>query len=277
MPSTPGLVDSREAEFLRRIERQYETSAFVSECCLIAGPADGEAPPRHLVVVPDDAALRARRTIGIRDLLRFELETCGVALLPEHRISGFDVSRVPLPRASGEIDRREVQRRWRQERQAAATGRRGTDDPCGGDIGARLADLVQVRRPGIAVDDTTHLDLDLGLESLERVEMLFDVERITGVTLDADRVWEIATFGDLVAAVRSAPSSPHAPSDIPDDPWQALLAGNPRLGPARGTAATEAHPVRGLHLARQAAGARRQAADRPPRRPAGNSCLVGGP
>ena len=229
--STPGHVDTREADLLRRIERQYETSAFVGECCLIPGQAGDGAPPRHLVVVPDEAALRARRTVGIRDLLRFELETCGAALPAEQRITGFDVSLHPLARASGEVDRQEVQRRWRHGRQGASTERGNPDALPADELVTRLADLVDDRRPGVSLDPNTHLDLDLGLESLERIELLIDVERTAGVTLDADRAWEIATFGDLVAAVRSAPPSRGTSSDTPDDPWRAVLAALPSPAP----------------------------------------------
>jgi long-chain acyl-CoA synthetase len=225
-PSSPDHVDAAEPDLLRPIERQYETSAFVRECCLIPGRAVGDEPPRHLVVVPDEAALRARRTVGIRDVLRFELETCGVVLAAEHRITGFDVSRLPLARAAGGIDRLEVQRWWQRERHEKPEGERRPPSP-GDGLVSRLSELVAARRPGVALDERTHLDLDLNLESLERVELFFDVERTEGVVLDTERTWEIATFGDLVDAVHSAAPSGRTRSDTPDDRWQALLATPP--------------------------------------------------
>lgn len=50
------------------------------------------------------------------------------------------------------------------------------------------------------------LDRDLGLDSLARMELLERVERRYGVSLSEKRLREIETIGDLLVALRSAPS-----------------------------------------------------------------------
>ena len=66
-------------------------------------------------------------------------------------------------------------------------------------------------RGAIALD--TSLDRDLGIGSLERVELLVRVEKELGVRLADAVIEEVASVGDLVTAVLVA--TPHLPEGIP--------------------------------------------------------------
>jgi long-chain acyl-CoA synthetase len=233
MPSAPSPRNPHDTrspdEVLHRIERQYTQSSFVREACLIPGPSSGAGTPlRHLVVVPDEAAVRARRTVNLRDLLRFELETCGVVLPAEERITGFDVSRGALPRTGGAIDRVVAQEHWRQRQ--LRTSRQGENhpaDPVGTDRFSDAASrAIASRRPDAALSRGTHLDLDLCLDSIERVEVLLEAERVANVVLTPERTWEIVTVGDLVDALRTAPAAAVA-SAANGEPWSVVLSASP--------------------------------------------------
>lgn len=215
------------------------------QACLITGPsADPDAPARHLIVVPDLQALRARRAVNIRDLLRFELETCGVVLAPGERITGFDVRFDPLPTASGTVDRAEAQRQWAHDRDATRRARGAAPaDQLGDDEAASaVRQAIGVRRPSLEPSRGTHLDLDLGLDSIERVEMLLEAERRAAVVLDPGRTWEIVTAGDLVEALRAAPRFLR-PWAAADDPWARVLDAEPATGASTAEVA-RATPVR---------------------------------
>jgi long-chain acyl-CoA synthetase len=229
-----GDSASRLTSDLERIESEYARSAFVREVCLVQGPArDGRTVPRHLIVVPDGQALRARRTVGIRDLLRFELETCGVVLAPADRITGFDVSLEPLPRIGGLVDRAGSEERWlARKANRAVSGPRGTrpasHDEFGHDAPARAAiDALKSRRPQATLSPDTHLDLDLRLDSIERVDVLLEAERLAQVALSPDATWEIATIGDLAEALRTARRRGPGPAPDDQDAWATLLAATP--------------------------------------------------
>jgi long-chain acyl-CoA synthetase len=77
-----------------------------------------------------------------------------------------------------------------------------------------VAKLLRRARPGIAaIPRDFHLELDLQLDSLERVELIANVERSFGIEIGPEQSARIHTFGDLVDTVaRNAPdqSVPHA-------------------------------------------------------------------
>ena len=232
------VSDNAAADPLRAIEAHYEESAFVARAYLIAGPgAAADGLPRHLWVCPDTDALNARRTVNVRDLLRFEIETLSVTLPGRDRVSGVDVSFAPLLATTHAARRDEAQRQFEQRRARAAMGGgtpagplpqgHGTlgDDRCAASAAAAIAS----RRPRFAVDASTHLDLDLEFESIERVETLLEAARLAGVELPRERTWEIVTAGDLVDALRRAPQ--REPDDgASGDPWPSLLQQCPADG-----------------------------------------------
>src|SRR5512146_1548758 len=61
--------------------------------------------------------------------------------------------------------------------------------------------------PPAAIDPRSRLDADLGFDSLARVELLERLGRASKVELSPDALERIDTVGDIVAAMRSAPSA----------------------------------------------------------------------
>ena len=80
----------------------------------IARPGEPASERLHAVVVPDEAVLREKGIVNLRELLRFEIEGLSVQLPAHKRILSYDVSLEPLPRTTtGKIRRHEIQRRLR--------------------------------------------------------------------------------------------------------------------------------------------------------------------
>ena len=170
------------------IEAHYCTSPFVKEICVIG---------THGVVVPDMALMRRRKIVNVGDLLRFEME--GLShLLPVHtRILTHEIWFEPLPRTAEKINRREVERRVR-DRRPPPIDHAWLNQP---HVAAALP-LIQARARGNAlVWPEANLEIDLGLDSMERVELLIDVEHRFGVKVAAA---DILTVRQLIDSVRSA-------------------------------------------------------------------------
>ena len=76
-------------------------------------------------------------------------------------------------------------------------------------VGGLIAELGQPAASPPALDDS--LDRDLGISSLERVELLLRIERVFGVRLPDAVMAEAASPKDLVAAIlRASPEHPSA-------------------------------------------------------------------
>ena len=232
------VLSSGESISPEEIEKHYRRSIFIKEICVMAGIGDARL---FAVVVPDMDRLRAKRIVNAGDLMRFEMDglTHG---LPEHkRVLGYDICFEPLPRdAARAIDRQEVQKRAR-ERQEIASGSRDTPisaadrEWMAGPHPASVLAIIQTRlRRGARLLPDANLEIDLGFDSLERVELLTELEREFGVTIPRETACGIFTVRQLVAAL---PSNKTAARPERAAPWSLLLRDLP----------PEDHPIlRGL-------------------------------
>ncbi|MDP2322382.1 MAG: AMP-binding protein [Acidobacteriota bacterium] len=193
------------------IEAHYRQSPYVKEICVMGLAEAGRPSTERLfaAVVPDLDLMRERKIVNAGDILRFEIEGLAVGLPAHKRVLGYDVWFEPLPRTTTQkIKRHEVERRVR-ERQLAATA----------DVSAPLSDqhqawledaharaaaaVIQARlRGGVRLRPDANLELDLGLDSMERVELLTELEHRFQVKVPQAATHEIFTVQQLVEAVR---------------------------------------------------------------------------
>jgi long-chain acyl-CoA synthetase len=143
----------------------------------------------------------------MRELLRFEIEGLSVELPGHKRVLGYDITLDELPRTTTrKLKRFEVERelRARQERAAQAVDRPSAEDAAWAaqpDVARVLAVVREVVKPGVALSPDAHLELDLGLDSMERVELLMHVSQTLGADLGEEAGQGIATLRDLVDGV----------------------------------------------------------------------------
>lgn len=193
------------------VEAQYLRSPYVREICVmgLAEPGAPAAERLHAVVVPNLDLLRERKMVNAGDILRFEMEGLAVDLPPHKRVLGYDVWFDPLPRTTtGKIRRHEVAARLEEARRRrsapegavlAPADRAWMDDP----HVARALALIRARARGAArVHPDANLELDLGLDSMERVELLTELEQRCAVRVPQETAHRLFTVRQLVEAVR---------------------------------------------------------------------------
>ena len=186
------------------IETHYRQSAFIEEICVL---------DRHAVVVPSMSLIRKKKIVNVGDILRFEMEGLSIGLPSDQRVVSYDVWFEPLPRTTaGEVQRPEVERMVRERQRAA-----GRDGPLAAADQAWLADphaaaaaaLLQRRlREGARLAPDANLEIDLGLDSIDRVELVAELEQWFAVRLPAAAASEILTVRQLVEAVRPIDARP---------------------------------------------------------------------
>jgi long-chain acyl-CoA synthetase len=230
------VLSSGKNLYPEELEAHYRQSAFLKELCVLglSRPGEPAAERLHAVVVPDEDVLRARGIVNLKELLRFEIESLSVALAPHKRILSYDIWMEPLPRTTtGKIRRHEVERRVR-EQAASRTDEiapvAGADAEWAAQPGhaAALA-LIAGRLGKAAVRPDANLELDLGLDSMERVELLTQLEQHQGTHVAPETRATIFTVRQLVDAVRAAASTGARGSAADAEsagelPWDTLLS-----------------------------------------------------
>ena len=182
------VLSSGKNIYPEEIEAHYERSPFIKELCVVglSRPGEPAAERLHALVRPDLDVLRERRVVNMRELLRFEIEGLSVELPGHKRVLGYDITLDELPRTTTrKLKRFEVERelRARQERAAQEADRPSGEDAAWAaqpDVARVLAVVREVVKPGVALYPDAHLELDLGLDSMERVELLMHVSQALG-------------------------------------------------------------------------------------------------
>ncbi|MGD8817690.1 MAG: AMP-binding protein [Acidobacteriota bacterium] len=220
------------------LEGYYGQSELIDEICVLGIPDEaGKGERLHAVVVPDLEAARRRGYVNVREMIMWELEGMGAKLPGPQRLTSLEMRAEPLPRTPSRKIRRFV---LQQELAARGPADQPDDDSSGlaapTDLGElpewapAVIEVVARYAKRARVEPTAHLDIDLGLESLDRIEMLAELQRSLGVTVDEETVGRVHTVAELIAALDAAPSQDGtaraidaaAPAAVADN-WDAVL------------------------------------------------------
>ena len=230
------------------IEAHYLKSEFVKEIAVMGLEGKpGEGGDRlHAVIVPNFDALRQRKIVNAKEVIRYDIEGLSTHIASTKRIGSYEIWQEDLPRTTTrKIKRFEVEKKVRAN-QAAGQTRKPDDDselmaekPLTADEVAWL-DQPDVQRGLKIVRETArsapptmrptlNLELDLGLDSMQRIELLSRLEEELGGNIEEAQLAEIYTVRDLLDAVlASAASGAGRPgTKVTFAGWKAILAEDP--------------------------------------------------
>ena len=224
------VLSSGKNIYPEEIEAVYRRSPFIKEICVLglARPGEPAAERLYAVVVPNEELLQQRKIANVGDLLRFEMEGASVYLPHHKRVLGYEIWREPLPRTTtGKVRRFEVERRVKDKAASAAApggpavsgeDRAWLERP---DVAGVVAAIQNAARPGAAVVPDANLELDLGLDSMERVELLTWLEQRFGADIPEEEMQRLYTVRELVESILS-----HATGKGGEESaaWDALLS-----------------------------------------------------
>lgn len=203
------VLSSGKNIYPEEIEEQYLKSGYIKEICLTPQISDrGGAAVEGLLalVLPDLDFFRAKGLTSIAETIRWDMENVGRDLPAYKRPTALRIVREAFPRTRlGKIQRHLVQQRLGtegsdEERRAdPEAGRPAQEDEVGRHVLAYLRDAT--KRPVVRLDD--NLELDLGLDSLARVEMLAALEGLLNLKIPDEVAAELFTVQDVLEQLRS--------------------------------------------------------------------------
>lgn len=225
------------------IEAHYLKSPFIKEIAVMGLEGKpGEGGDRlHAVIVPNFDELRKRKIVNAKEVIRFDIEGLSPTIASTKRISSYEIWQDDLPRTTTrKIKRFEIQKRVRanQAKKASDDADLPSEKPLTADETAWL-DRPDVQRGLKIVREsarsapptmrpTLNLELDLGLDSMQRVEVLSHLEEELGGNVEESQLSEIYTVRDLIDAVlQSAASGATAPTRTTFAGWKAILTEDP--------------------------------------------------
>ena len=190
------------------IERRLDDNPYIAESCVLGRAIDGRpgSEKLHAVVVPDFEALRQDGILRIEATLRDRVNKTSDRLPSHHRIMGLTIRGEPLPRTPiGKLKRFQVEMdlatlKAGKERMSSRSSEILPASPYWRHVENVLCQVSHHPEP---IAPSNILELDLGLDSLARIEVLSELERALNTKLPEGFGVECLTAGDLLAAIES--------------------------------------------------------------------------
>lgn len=201
------VLSSGKNVYPEEVESHYLGSPLIKEICVME--QDGRL---QAVVVPDTDYARAEKIGNINEALRWEVESLSRSLPPHMRIKGYALRQEPLPRTPlGKLRRFMIK--------GGERAPRGEDSALMAEEAGRTVAECLSHFYHQKVRSSDSLELDLGLDSLKRLELSASLEKALGVSLPEGLVFEAQTVRDLVEGIRSleAGVSGEGPPGEPSD------------------------------------------------------------
>ena len=211
------VLSSGKNIYPEEIETYYLKSPWIKEICVIgleSKPGEPVGERLHGVVVPDFDVLRQKKIVNIKEVIRFDIEGISQDIPPTKRILSYDIWQDELPRTTTRKLRRfEIEKKVKERQKQARSDeptleRKLTDEekewitiP---DVQRALEILQKASKvPKPQLHPRDNLELDLGLDSMERVEMLTALEQSLGADVHDTAAAEVYTVREIVDLVRA--------------------------------------------------------------------------
>lgn len=232
------------------VEEHYSQCELIEEMCIVGLPDPaGHGERLHAVVVPDLEAARRRGYVNVREMIKWELDGLGVQLPGSRRLTSMEIRTESLPRTTTRKVKRfqlleEILERGEEGAPVDHTGEGAPRTPVAvasapetklseehelEEWAAEVGEIIARHAGSESVQASQHLDLDLGLESLDRVEMFAELELAMGIELDEEIAGELHTVAEVLEVIAShrarGPDAAVARADR--DRWAKVLSVTP--------------------------------------------------
>jgi len=229
------------------IEAHYLHAQYVKEICVMAleaHPGDPTSERLHAVVVPNFELLRERKIVNSKEVIRLDIEALSHKITSTKRLGSYDIWQEDLPRTTTrKLKRFQIEKRVRDLKQSASSGDAdiGTEKPLTADeqswmeredVKHALNIVRESSRNQIDVIRPAHnLELDLGLDSMQRVELLTALEQQLGGNVPESQLAEVYSVRDLVDNVLASAGRGEGQASAAAPAWSTILS-EPATDPA---------------------------------------------
>jgi len=221
------------------IEAHYLKSPYVKEICVMAleaRPGDPTSERLHGVIVPNFDLLRERKIVNTKETIRFDIEALSHKIASTKRLGSYDIWQEDLPRTTTrKLKRFQIEKKVRERQQAGGNGDAETraEKPTTAEEHAWLErDEVKralavvraaTRNQLESIRPTHNLELDLGLDSMQRVELLTALAQELGGGVPEAQLAEIYSVRDLVNAVLASTERGAGSAKTQAAAWSVIL------------------------------------------------------
>jgi long-chain acyl-CoA synthetase len=213
------VLSSGKNIYPEEIEAYYLRSPWIKELCVLGlesrKPGEPLSERLHGVIVPNFEVLREHRIVNIREVVRFDVESISATLPATKRMLSYDIWQDDLPRTTTrKLRRQEIDKKLRalyasgKSEEVTPKERTFSDEDriwlASPDVQSALAVIAEAvgNEDQKDIHPEDNLELDLGLDSMERVELLTALAHRLGAEVEDSSASEVYTVRELVDLVR---------------------------------------------------------------------------
>ena len=223
------VLSSGKNIYPEEVEKKYLVVPHIKEICVMGMGDQGIVDSLHAVIVPDFEYAKKAQVGNLPEDLKGGINDVSVLVPPYMRIKHYTIYPDPLPRTPlGKLRRfmiddllkaKDKELRTRTEDKTLVT------DETAQKVVACLSPLLKEKIPIQAKDN---LELDLGLDSLARIELVVSLETAFSIKLTETFVSDIQTVEELVMKIKEHEASQGARFET-SSTWMDMLHKEPDL------------------------------------------------
>jgi len=204
------------------LEEYYIRSPYIKEICILQRRQErfGHLVELlHAVVVPDLEYFRKMNEANIREKIRLEIENLAKDLASYKHIMGFTLIKEGLARtALKKIKRYEIKEQYAQEAFSKSQIEKSVFSEedrliLGQDIAQKIINyLTRELKKAVYLDN--HLEIDLGIDSLTRVELGLGLEAMFSLKVADEFFSGVATVKDLILKISELVNTSSSVSEV---------------------------------------------------------------
>jgi long-chain acyl-CoA synthetase len=216
------------------LETHYSHSPYIQEIAVIGVSSPEDRGERlHAVVVPNFDYLKARKVANAREIIRDEIAGLSNQLPKYKRLMSYQIQSEPLPRTTTrKIKRLELKKlvesgQKQVSESAPMPGALSAEDQAmmNSAIGQEvLSCLRETYHREMPIEPNMNLELDLGFDSMERVELLASLEQILNLQLPEDFGTQIFTVRDLITQLEQLSGAAAPTGAASRQSWKTILS-----------------------------------------------------
>lgn len=197
------ILSSGKNIYPDEVEKQYLKIPLIKEICVMGYEEKGMVESLQAIVVPDFEYAKKSQIANLQETLKWEIQNISARLPQYMRIKGYTLYPEPLPRTPlGKLRRfmvKDLLSIKREKVREQSEDKRLLEDEVGITVVECLKPLLKEQLP---IQATDNLELDLGLDSLARIELVVALENAFSLKLPETFTMEIQTVEELITKVK---------------------------------------------------------------------------
>jgi long-chain acyl-CoA synthetase len=204
------VLSSGKNIYPEEIESYYAKSPYIKEICVL-GVGIKEEERLAAVVVPDADYCRKAGEVDLNSVIRWELENLSEKLASYKHINGYIIVKEDLPRTRlGKIKRYEVKNKYLDQLKGIKLKGVMEEIPTTDEdlrlltfgVGKKIIETLNKQiKLERQIYPAEHIELDLGIDSLGRVELIIALEQALNIRIPNELMAKVFTVKELILEI----------------------------------------------------------------------------